>query len=424
MLTPLRARAFRALRGRFFYGWTIVAVTMLVMFGTGPGQSHLIGLFFEPMSADLGLSRTSLALAYGGATLFAALMLPRVGRLIDRHGALRVLGIVVGALGFVALAFSAASHWLVIALCFGGLRFLGQGSMALGCVNVVSQWFEHRRGFALGLMALGFPISMAIHPPMVQWLIEQVGWREAWRWLGLATWVFLLPPLLLLVYNRPEELGLRPDDAPSDGTTPGPIAGLTLAQAIRTPAFYIVAACLFTISMLVTSLHVENKGILMRHGLTAQSAALMFTVSGVVAAIAMPIVGLLLDRVRTERMVAGGLLVMTASLLSATFVDGLTSAVVYAAIFGLNNGVGMTYFAFLWPRYFGRRHLGSIQGLGQMVGIVGASLGPLPLAIAVDLSGDYDVTLRALAVLPFCLSIGALIWLRAPSLEPAPERPK
>jgi len=187
--------------------------------------------------------------------------------------------------------------------------------------------------------------------------------------------------------------------------------GLTRSQALRTSTFYIIAACLFSLSMLVTTLHIENKGILTSRGLSSGAAASMFTVTGIAAAISMPIVGRLLDRVPTERMLAGGLLVMAASLFSATLVVDLKSAIVYALIFGINNGITMTYFTFMWPRYFGRKHLGHIQGTGQMVGVVGASLGPLPLAIAIDTSGGYDTTLRGLALIPVLLA-GAALFLR------------
>ena len=168
--------------------------------------------------------------------------------------------------------------------------------------------------------------------------------------------------------------------------------------------------------MLVTSLHVENKGILTRHGLDPQTATLMFTVSGLMAAISMPVIGRMLDRYRTDWMFSGGLLVMCISLISVTFVEGISSAVVYAMIFGLNNGVTMTYFSFFWPHFFGRKHLGSIQGVGQMIGVVGASIGPLPLALAVDFLGDYDMTLRYLAILPAVFSIVAL-FLRTPQKQ-------
>ena len=415
MLNQIRTEAFDRLSKRFYYGWVILAVTMLGMFGTGPGQSHLIGIFFDPLSLDLDLPRSSIAAAYGSATLIAALLLPQIGKLIDRFGAAGLLWVLILGLGLAAMVFSLAFNWIFIAIGFGFLRFLGQGSMMLTCSNMVSQWFEEKRGFALGLMSLGFPISMAVHPPLAQWMIEQVGWRESWIWFGVATWVLLLPPVMVLLFSKPEEVGLRPDGSEMKETAGDSkiIEGLTLSEALRTPAFYIICCGLFSLSMLVTSLHVENKGILTRHGLDPQTATLMFTISGLMAAISMPVIGRMLDRYRTDWMFSGGLLVMCISLISVTFVEGISSAVVYSMVFGLNNGVTMTFFAFFWPRFFGRKYLGSIQGVGQMIGVVGASIGPLPLALAVDFLGDYDMTLRYLAILPAVFSIVAL-FLRTP----------
>ena len=151
----------------------------------------------------------------------------------------------------------------------------------------------------------------------------------------------------------------------------------------------------------------------MEHGLSAQHAASMFTVTGITAAIMMPIIGRMLDHFRTEWMLSGGLIIMAMSLFSVTLVTGLSGAIIYALIFGLNNAVTMTFVAFMWPRYFGRKYLGSIQGFGQMIVIVGASLGPLPLAIALDSTGSYDIALRGLIILPILLAFVAL-FLRTP----------
>lgn len=416
MLHRQRASLLNALSGRVFYGWIVVGVTSLVMFGSGPGQSHLIGLFFDPISAEFGLSRTSIALAYGGATLMAALLLPQMGTLVDRHGPALVLWIVIACLGLVCILLSFATGWIYLAVGFAALRFLGQGSLMLNCANVVSHWFERRRGFAIGCMALGFPVSIALHPPLVQGMIDWLGWRQTWVWLGLTTWVLLLPPVLLLLWNRPEEAGLR-IDGKAEPAIAGPVpevTGLTLAEAMRTPTFYIIAVGLGALSMLVTALHVDNKAILSRHGLDAQMAANMFAVTGVTAAIAMPLVGRMLDRFPTKWMFVAGQLVIAGSLVLVTFVSGLWGAIGYAMIFGLSNGVGMTYMSFMWPRYFGRKHLGQIQGAGQMIAIVGASLGPLPLAIAVDVWGDYDATLRLLALIPVICAVSGL-FLRTPT---------
>jgi MFS-type transporter involved in bile tolerance (Atg22 family) len=91
-----------------FYGWVILPVTAIVMFGSGPGQSHLIGLFFDPLSQELGLTRTSLAAAYGVATLMAAFLLPKLGSFIDKVGPVRMLWILTLALGSACVLFSFA----------------------------------------------------------------------------------------------------------------------------------------------------------------------------------------------------------------------------------------------------------------------------------------------------------------------------
>ena len=72
--------------------------------------------------------RTAVAIAYRGATLFAAFLMPRLGKSVDRFGPTGMLWIVTLGLGFAAIAFSFATSWLYIAVGFGFLRFLGQGA--------------------------------------------------------------------------------------------------------------------------------------------------------------------------------------------------------------------------------------------------------------------------------------------------------
>ena len=260
MLPRVRAFLFSALARRFFYGWVVLSVAMVIMFGTGAGQSHLIGLFFGPISTELDLSRTTIALAYGGATFFAALLLPKLGRIIDRHGAFGAVFVIALMLGLASILFSFADSWLYIAIGFGVLRFLGQGALTLCCANLISQWFSKRRGLAFGLMSLGFPLSVAIHPPLCQWLIDTVGWRQTWIWIGVMTWGLLLVPIAFFLYSKPEAVGLSSAGESGDVKAQRIEAesGFTLTEALRTPAFYIIAASFFSLSMLVTALHLEK----------------------------------------------------------------------------------------------------------------------------------------------------------------------
>lgn len=417
----LRDALFGSLNRRFFYGWAILAVAGLGIFASGPGQSHTFSVFVGPIGRELGLSNAAIASAYGLATLGAALCLPTMGRLVDRYGPRRMLLAVIGLLGVACMAFGAAAGVLSLAVGFAALRFLGQGSLMLNCANLVAQWFSRRRGFALSLMALGFGASMAVHPPLGQWLVAEIGWRKAWVVLGLVTWLIMLPPIVLLVFDKPEDRGLHPDGdrAAAEAAAMGAqgLPGLSLREALRTPAFYIIAAGWCAIAMLVTTLHFYQVSILRTQGVSAEIAARVFPVSAVTMMLAMPFVGRAFDRFRTRRVFAAGLLVTSAALIGVTFVRSLESAVFYAMLFGLNNAFSMTMFGYLMPRYFGRRHLGSLQGTGQMVAVVGASLGPLPVGFAFDYLGSATLTLRLLALVPFACAVAAM-FLRTPAGVP------
>ena len=412
MIETIRQNIVAKVNGKFFYGWIILMAAGAGIFASGPGQSHTFSVFIGPISRDLGVGATAISSAYGLATLIAALGLPFVGRLVDRYGARKIMLTVVIFLGLGCIAFGFAPGIIWLALGFGALRFFGQGSLMLTSVNVVSHWFSRKRGFAMGMMLLGFAISMAIHPPLSQWLIEQVGWRQAWIWLGVSTWVLMVPIVFFLLQDAPEAIGLSPDgekniehDDKQIINKHGAEFGFTLKEALATSTFYIVAAALCTMSMLVTALHFFQVSIFEHQGLTPSIAAWMFPLSAIIAVLTQPIVGRCLDKFPTPRVITMSLATLCAALLSMSMVSDLLTAILYAVIFGINNAFNMTLFGYLWPRYFGRRHIGSVQGTGQMIGVIGASIGPIPLGMAFDLTDDYKLTLIGLAILPALVGI-------------------
>jgi MFS family permease len=417
-----RERLALRINERLFYGWVVLATAGLGYFASGPGQSHLIGVFITPISEDLGISRTAISTAYATATLIAAFGLPYVGKLVDRFGARLVAVIVVTVLGFASIAFGQATGVITLGLGFMVLRFFGQGSLMLTCQNMAAQWFDRQRGFALSLMSLGFFLSVAVHPPLMQWLIEQVGWRDAWVWLGVVTWILLLPAMFFLVQNRPEDVGLEPDPPSGAGIQIGPRItgaadiGFTAAEALRTPAFWIIAISLSTLSMLVTALFFHQVSIFESHGLSADMAAGVFSIAAISAVIAVPVFGRLLDRFRARPLFATGMLAMSLSLIALVFVESFATAFVYSVVFGVANAVIHSHTAFLWPRYFGRKHLGQIQGTATTIAVVGASIGPIPFGAAYDLFGSYTSALLLFSLQPLACAV-LILFMKPPDLE-------
>jgi len=414
----MRKSILNYVNAKFFYGWIIVGIANIGIFSSGPGQSHTFSVFVEPISQDLKLSSASIASAYGFATLIAAFLLPYMGKIIDRYGARVSLIIISIILGISCIFFGAASNFLMLTVGFGFLRFFGQGSLMLGCANLVSQWFDSKRGFAMSLMALGFGMSMAIHPPVSQFLIDQYGWKYAWIILGISTWIIMVPSLFILAWNNPENIGLKPDGVKKSNLKNDEIEaieGLNLTEASKENSFYILAAMWFGMAMLVTTLHFYQVTILTNQGITTEFAASLFTVSAFAMVVFMPLVGKFFDNFPTKYVLATGLLINSISLISITYSNSEAYSLFYAVSFGINNAFSMTMFGYIWPRYFGRKHLGSIQGTGQMIGVIGASLGPLPVGFAIDYLGSSLITIRYLSVYPIIMAVIIIMFLKSPS---------
>ena len=406
---------FEATKDKFFYGWVIVGIGSLGIFTSGAGQSHTFSPFIPVISQDLKISSTLITTAYMIATLFAAFLLPKMGKLVDKHGPRIVLIYTIILLGIGCMIFGAAANFLMLAVAFGFLRFFGQGSLMLGSANIITQWFDKKRGFALGLMGLGFAISMGLHPPISDFLITSYGWREAWVIIGLSTWIIMLPPLIFLAINKPEDVNQSPDGKVSktNNTKYSKIFGLTLNEALKEKSFYILSFSFFSISTLVTALHFFQVTILNQYfDIPSSAAAALFIPTMIAMIIFIPIAGKMLDKFQTHNIIGLSLLVTTASLISITFATNTTYALIYSIIFGINNAFNLSLFGYIWPRYFGRLHVGSIQGTGQMVLVVGASIGAMPFAAAMDLGYDLLNTIRYSALYPFLSAFLCFFFLR------------
>ena len=415
-MSPINQKLYKKFNEKFFYGWVIVGIGSLGIFASGAGQSHTFSPFIPVISKDLNISSTSITTAYMIATLFAAFLLPKMGKLVDKHGPRIVLIYTIILLGIGCMIFGAAANFLMLAFAFGFLRFFGQGSLMLGSANIITQWFDKKRGFALGLMGLGFAISMGLHPPISDFLITTYGWRHAWVIIGLSTWIIMLPPLIFLAINKPEDVNMLPDGMASNPKTTSKnnkIFGLTLNEALKEKSFYILSFSFFSISTLVTALHFFQVTILSQYfNMPSSTAAALFIPTMIAMIIFIPIAGKILDKFQTHNIIGLALLVTTASLMSITFATNTTYALIYSIIFGINNAFNLSLFGYIWPRYFGRLHVGSIQGTGQMVLVVGASIGAMPFAVAMDLGYDLLNTIRLSALYPFFSAFLCFFFLR------------
>ena len=164
----------------------------------------------------------------------------------------------------------------------------------------------------------------------------------------------------------------------------------------------------------MTGLFFHQVAIFQLRGLDTNVATSVFAITAITSVVSAPVLGRIMDRAPSRLVFAGALVVMAAALLALHLVHDVTTSVTYAIVFGLANASMQVNVGYLWADYFGRRRLGSIQGSGQTVLIVGASLGPLPFSLSRDLTGDYSAALVGSAILTVLAALTAAAFLRYP----------
>jgi MFS family permease len=399
---------------RIFYGWFIVGAAGLVVFSSGPGQSYVFSVFIDSIIEDTGLSRPGISALYMASTAMSAVLVAIVSRLADRYGP-RVMLVAVG-LGFGAACFgmATATNIVLFYIAFASLRALGQGSLNINSILLVNQWFVSRRGRAIAMMGLGAVLSSAIFPPFARYLIVNIGWREAYGVIGVVAIVLIVPVTLLVVRNRPEDMGLFPD-----GRSEPPLSETRAAQSgvrrdnrvFSSINFWLLALSLGTPGLVSTALVFHQTSIFEEKGLSATLAAGVFVIFSASSAVSSLTAGFIVDRIGPKYLYAFSMVSLLIALVLVVAVDSVFMAVVYVLVMGVAGGAHHIVQGVIWAHYYGRHGLGRVQGSAMTINFCASAVGPLPLAIFQDLTGTYTVGMVVMMALPV-LSVLALIKAR------------
>jgi len=389
----------------------------VIAFCSGPGQSFVFSVFIDSMIEDTGFSRSGISTLYAIGSGVSAVTVALVSRAADRYGPRRILLFAGIGLGAACFLMAAAKSIFVFFIAFAALRALGQGSLPVNGTLLVAQWFIRYRARAVAVMTLGFAASTAVLPPLCRELIVSVGWREAYAVLGAIVLILLLPGTLVLVRNRPEDVGLLPDgdEAPKDrlvkaATSSGP----DRRKVFTSLTFWLLALPLATPAFVGTALIFHQTGILAEQGLSASVASGIFIPFAIASAIAVVAGGILIDRFGPRKVFVGAMLLLLLALAWLQFVDSVVSATIYAVMLGASGAITQALSGVTWAYFYGRERLGRIQGSGVMIAIAGAATAPLPLALLRDAFGEFGPGLLLMMTLPVA-SIVIIAAARPPS---------
>lgn len=426
---------FRPASLPFFYGWVILGVSTLGIGMSIPGQTMGVSVFTDHLIEAAGVSRLELSNAYLVGTVVSGLLLPYGGTLVDRFGARRMIVFICLGLAGTLIYLANSDHiaaavaaplglegrgpvaWAVLAVGFLFVRFSGQGMLTLVSRNMQAQWFDRRRGLISAISGPMVNFAFAGAPLLLSLWIARAGWRGAWNEMAVVVAIGMGGIGWLLFRDTPEECGLRPDGtAPppeanedEEGAAPAPLGAndYTRAQALRSGAFWIVTLGIGNQAMVGTGItfHIVDLGA--EAGLSEAAAVAIFVPIAIASASLGFLAGAAIDRYPIPRLI---MVMMVGQLIMFAGTAHLGDPVLrWVAIFGW--GLASSFYGPLTvaalPAFFGRTHLGAIQGVLMMCLVIASALGPTALALAKDVMGSYGPGLYALMVLPACVFLYA-----------------
>lgn len=378
-----------------FYGWWLVAVGMLTL-GVSTGTvMYAYSVLVLPLEREFHASRMAMMWGVTLSSLASALASMWFGPLADR-GRIRGLmaaGALLLAAGLSVLSLTSAA-WQV-ALCY--VLFMGFAQVLLGPLTtstLVARWFNRRRGLALGVLALGSSLGGFAIPPLLQYLIAQVGWRMACRVLALVVLAVTLPPVWLLVVSTPAEKGLAADGAPhaeAEGGATGPLSvPLTVAEILHRADFWLIAVAVAAVFATHTTLISNLAPYAVGQGLSASAAATLISIVAMTGMAGTLLFGLIADRVDLRLALAAAMLLEGVALVLFRHGAFAWELRVASGMLGIAAGAAFPIWGTLLGRAFGPLNYGRVMGLMDPLMITPLIVVSSPLAGRIfDVTGHY-----------------------------------
>jgi len=371
------------------------------------GQTFFVALLAGSIQEAFGLSTGKFGTIYSVATLVSALMLPRLGQLVDIWPARRLSLLAgVGLLLSLGLLASTVTWWMLFPALLG-VRFFGQGTLGTVPQTVISRVFEEDRGKALSVSSIGFPLGEATVPAITLLALETFGWRGAVLAAGGAA--FLLSSGLGTWLLSKAELD------------PNPIArDAAQAKAPRTgkarlwtdPVFVLLATSGVSLPFLGTALFLYLPKLYEARGWPVVLVATVFAGYAGTRATASLLSGPLIDRFSGSRLYPLSYLPFAVALLLLAFGEREWTGFVAMGLVGVSFGAG-TIGTAMMVEIFGRERIGSVRGSISAVGIFGAAASPALVGNLIDFQiGFHTLLLSGFGVSVACALAGATaIWL-------------
>ena len=363
------------------YRWVIVAAGGLLGC-VGIGAMFSLPVYLLPIARETGWSVTGVSTAMTIGFLAFSLASIAWGALSDRVGP-RVVALAGSVLLAASLALASRARTLVeFQLCFGVLVGSANAAIFAPMMACVTGWFEARRSLAVSLVSAGMGMAPMTMSPFAAWLVSRHDWRTSLLIISGAAAALMIPAALLV--RRPPHLKQNAAAPSAD-----PQAGLSLAQAVRSPQFIILLLTNFFCCATHSGPIFHTVSYAVSCGIPMIAAVSIYSVEGLAGLGGRVAFGVLGDRFGAKPTLVAGLLLQALGAAAYFFVSGLETFYAAAAVFGFIYAGVMPLYSVLARENFPLRMMGTVIGGTAMAGSLGMASGPVLGGLIYDRLGSY-----------------------------------
>ncbi len=399
-----------------FFGSSVVLGCFIGLMGnTGAVLFSSLGVFVKPLADAFGWSRGDISFGATCLTFGIIVGMLTTGHLIDKYGSKRILTISV-VLSAIAIAsgplYISSLPLFYLMLTLGA--FVGGPTNTVGYVRVIACWFDRRRGLFIGVAAAGMGVGFALVPWLTNIAISWGGWQAGYYVLGLYILILVLPAVVFLIKDKPEDIGMRVDgecgDDPEKANSTDSPSHLSVMDAVATPAFSLLFVVIFSVAFALFGTLTHLVSMLTDRGIDTATSALVASSIGVGMMIARLVVGYLLDHIFAPKlaMIVFGFAIV--GLLLIAHADSLPGYFIAALFIGFGVGSEADLMAYMVSRYYGLANFAVIFSCLFSAYMLGTGLGPYAFGRSFDAYGNYLLMLNVCVGL-LCLAIGLLALL-------------
>ena len=353
---------------KLFYGWVVVFALMMIQGAAVGILNNTMSVFYTPVSEGLGVSRATYSLYGTFGTIAGMFMAPVWGEVFRtrRYKPFMITGsIVIGASMYAYSMVTSIYQFYIIAI----FKSVMQGMLTgIPVARILQNWFIEKRGTATGVALAGSGLAGMIMTPIVAQTVESLGWRSGFRQLAIVYWIITIPVTILLVREKPEDMGLKPlgynpDAAPVVRSATGLQSGMTRKQALRSKTFYLYVGGLMLTQ--IAAMGIQNN--IINHmtdiGYDRVFAARIFSMMMGVLVIGKLVLGRIYDQfgMKVGVIYSGSLLLAGGLLMTQT--KNMTFTYIFAVVFGMAHAMTTMQLPYMTVKMFGEKEYTRVYGI-------------------------------------------------------------